>query len=139
MKKNNTDYLCYFLNKNIKLYNNISMKNLRIILISCLAGIINGMFSTGAGLILVPSLIYILKENEYSARGTTIFIILFLTIINILIYSDKQVFVFDMIYIIAGGIIGNIIGNKIVYKINRNILSLIFAIFTIIMGIGMIK
>ncbi|MBE5821878.1 MAG: sulfite exporter TauE/SafE family protein [Clostridiales bacterium] len=115
------------------------MRNIKIILIAIIAGIINGMFSTGAGLILVPALIYILKDDEYTARGTTLFIILILTIVNIFIYSSNQAIDLDIVYIIIGGIIGNTIGNKLVYKINRNILSIMFAIFTIIMGIGMIK
>lgn len=115
------------------------MINVKIILIAIVAGFINGMFSTGAGLVLVPALIYILKEDEYTARGTTLFIILVLTIINIFIYTGQEVFEFDYILILIGGIIGNIIGNKLVYKVNKNILSLIFAIFTIIMGIGLIK
>lgn len=115
------------------------MKIIKIILIAIIAGIINGMFSTGAGLVLVPALIYILKDDEYVSRGTTLFIILLMTIANIFVYSTSEKFDLDMIYIIIGGIIGNIVGNKLVYKINKNILSLMFAIFTIIMGIGMIK
>ena len=115
------------------------MKSIKIILVALISGFINGMFSTGAGLILVPSMIYILKDDEYVARGNTIITVLALTIINIFIYTSKELFSIDIIYIVIGGIIGSVIGNKLLYKISKNTLSLVFAIFTIIMGIGLIK
>lgn len=115
------------------------MKKLKIILIGVIVGGINGLLSTGAGLILVPALIYVLNEDEYTSRGTTIFIALILTIINIIIYRKLDIYITDIIPIVIGGCIGCFIGNKLLYRINKSILSLVFAVFTIIMGIEMIK
>ncbi len=115
------------------------MKNLKVILLSILAGFINGMFSTGAGLILIPALVFMLEYDEYVARGTALVIIMVLCLINLIIYSQEYIFETYMIPIILGGLVGTFIGSKLIYKINRKILSVIFAIFTIVMGIGMIK
>ena len=59
--------------------------------------------------------------------------------LNIIIYSRFYEFKIETIWIIIGAVIGSIIGNLVVGKINKNVLSIIFAIFTIIMGIGLIK
>jgi len=114
------------------------MKKFLLIILGIIAGIINGMFSTGAGMILVPSYIYLLKKDEYTSRCTSIFVILIFCVINIIIYSKSIMFRFLYLPIILSSIIGTVIGMKLVYKINKDILSVIFAIFTIIMGIGMI-
>ncbi len=115
------------------------MKKTAIILFSILGGAINGMFSTGAGLILIPALVLLLKYDSLVSRGTVISIISILCFINILIYSRVYEFKIETIWIILGCIVGSMIGNMIVGKINKNILSIIFAIFTIIMGIGLIR
>ncbi len=100
---------------------------------------INGMFSTGAGLVLVPAFMYLFQMDEYMSRGTSILVIFIFCIINLVIYWNSFSFDFSIIPIIISSIIGTIIGMKLVYKINKNLLSIIFAVFTIIMGIGMIK
>lgn len=115
------------------------MKKFLLIVLGIIAGIINGMFSTGAGLVLVPAFMYLLKMDEYKSRGTSIFVIFIFCIINLIIYWNEFSFDISIIPIIIGGIFGTIVGMKLVYKINKNLLSIIFAIFTIIMGIGMIK
>lgn len=115
------------------------MKNFIIIIISIVAGAVNGMFSTGAGLVLIPVLVLLLKYDSLVSRGTAISVIFILCIMNIVIYSHQYEFKIEMLYIIVGCIIGSFVGSKIVGKINKNVLSMSFAVFTIIMGIGLIK
>ena len=54
------------------------------ILVGFFAGIISGFFGAGGGLILVPFLTLILKEDEVISRATTIFCIFF-TIMSIIV------------------------------------------------------
>lgn len=115
------------------------MKKTAIILFSIFGGAINGLFSTGAGLILIPALVLLLKYDSLVSRGTVLTIISILCFINILIYSRVYEFKLEMIWIILGCVLGSIIGNMFVSKINKNVLSIIFAIFTIIMGIGLVR
>ena len=115
------------------------MKKITLILFSILGGAINGLFSTGAGLVLIPALVLLLKYDSLVSRGTVLTVISILCFINIIIYSRFYEFKIETIWIIIGAVIGSIIGNLVVGKINKNVLSIIFAIFTIIMGIGLIK
>ena len=115
------------------------MKKITIILFSILGGAINGLFSTGAGLVLIPALVLLLKYDSLVSRGTVLTVISILCFINIIIYSRFYEFKIETIWIIIGAVIGSIIGNLVVGKINKIVLSIIFAIFTIIMGIGLIK
>ena len=43
-----------------------------LILIGVIAGIISGMIGIGGGLIIVPSLVYLLSFNQFGAQGTSI-------------------------------------------------------------------
>jgi uncharacterized membrane protein YfcA len=43
-----------------------------LILIGVFAGIISGMIGIGGGLIIVPSLVYLLSFNQFGAQGTSI-------------------------------------------------------------------
>lgn len=115
------------------------MKKFLLIILGIIAGMINGMFSTGAGLVLVPAFIYLFQMDEYKSRGTSILVIFIFCIINLIIYWNNFSFNLSIIPIILSSAIGTILGMKLVYKINKNLLSMIFALFTIIMGIGMIK
>ena len=115
------------------------MKKILLIILGIIAGIINGMFSTGAGLVLVPAFMYLFKMDAYLSRGTSILVIFVFCIINLIIYWNTFYFDMSIIPIIIGSIVGTILGMKLVYKINKSVLSIMFAVFTIIMGIGMIK
>lgn len=129
----------FFLHTFIFFSNNNNMKKIALILFSILGGAINGLFSTGAGLVLIPALVLLLKYDSLVSRGTVLTVISILCFINIIIYSRFYEFKIETIWIIIGAVIGSIIGNIVVGKINKNVLSIIFAIFTIIMGIGLIK
>ena len=59
---------------------------LKKVLIGLLAGFISGFFSTGGGLILVPSFLYLLNLESKKARGTTIFCILPMVITSSFFY-----------------------------------------------------
>ncbi len=54
--------------------------------IGILAGIICGLFSTGGGMVLVPAMVYLLKEDESEARGTSVFCILPMVITSSIFY-----------------------------------------------------
>ena len=61
-------------------------QNLKIAIIGILAGIINGIFSTGVGMLLVPLFMYILKMEDKKLRGTSIFCILAMVITSSFFY-----------------------------------------------------
>ena len=62
---------------------------LKKIIIGLLAGIICGLFSAGGGLILVPAFTHILKLDEKTSRGTSIFAILPMVITSGIFYYNN--------------------------------------------------
>ena len=87
-------------------------------------GTLNGLFSTGAGQILVFYLVYILKKDTKFSREFSLptFIYYLLKIkINIL----------QCIILIAISLIFGYLGNKTMKKMNGNILNLISGIFLV--------
>ena len=60
------------------------------VLIGLIAGIINGLFTSGGGLILVPAFLYILKMEPKKARATSIFCILPMVIVTAIFYSGNR-------------------------------------------------
>ncbi len=109
------------------------------ITIGFLAGIISGFFGAGGGLILVPFLTLILKEDEVIARATTILCIFFMVLTSSFFYfNENSIDWWLAIKCAIGGIIGSYIGSKLLINLNNKILKILFIIFLIYAGIKMI-
>lgn len=107
--------------------------------IAAVGGLLGGLFGAGSGLIILPAMVSILKVDEYKARGTTLAVVLFITIASSVIYYKNNFFDFSIaVYIIIGGIIGGVIGAKIMKKISKFWLSIFFYAFMIFVGFRMI-
>ena len=112
---------------------------MKIALIGIIAGIINGLFGSGSGMIILPTLLSTL--DEVKARGTTIMSVLFLSIISSIFYFkniNNGVELIAIWYVVAGGIIGGTLGSKIIHKIPIKYLQMLLAIFMIYTGMRMI-
>lgn len=109
------------------------------ILIGFLAGIVSGFFGAGGGLLLVPFMTLILKENEVTSRATTIMCIFFMVIASSFFYSKQNAIDWSIaIRSSIGGIFGGYLGSKLLLKLNKNILRILFVIFLSYSGIKMI-
>lgn len=109
------------------------------IIIGLVAGIVSGLFSTGGGMILVPSFVYILKLNEVKARATTITCILPMVIATTLLYAKNQYLDLNLgVKVGIGGILGGFIGSKFLNKLPKIWLKISFAIFLVYIGANMI-
>lgn len=116
------------------------LKNyIKQIIIGLLAGLVSGFFSTGGGLILVPSFLYLLKMDSQKARGTSVFCILPMVITSSFFYY-KGNFINWRIAILCGigGAIGGYIGAKLLKRLPEKILKIAFTIFLIYVSIKMI-
>ena len=110
----------------------------KVLTIGLITGIANGLFGSGGGTIIVPSLVFLLGINDYTAHATAISIILPLSIISTLVYFKHNIIRFDILsMVVFGGIIGSFIGAKILKKIPIKILRKIFGILIIITAIRM--
>jgi len=111
---------------------------LSIKFIGIVSGIINGLFGSGAGMIILPALCSIFDMEDKTSRGTTIMSILFLTIISSIFYF-RNITDFQLLwYVCVGGMLGGIIGAKLINYIPVKYLKMLLGIFMIATGIRML-
>ena len=112
---------------------------LKRISIGLIAGIINGLFAAGGGMIVVPALIHLYKLEDAKARATSVFAILPMVITSGIFYYKNDYIDWNIgIKCAIGGIIGGIIGAKLLKKISTRILRILFIIFLIYTSTKMI-
>lgn len=111
----------------------------KLIGIGVVAGLINGLFGSGGGTIVVPSLVFLLKLKDYKAHATAIPIILPLSIISVIVYLFNNKVPFDVaLYVVIGGLAGSYVGAKFLNKIPVKYLRKIFGSVIIYSAIRMI-
>ena len=109
-------------------------------IIGILAGTINGLFSTGGGMILVPAFIYILKMEDIKARGTSVFCILPMVITSSIFYQKFNYINWNISILCAiGGTIGGYIGAKLLNKLPEKIIKIFFTIFLLYAAFKILK
>lgn len=102
------------------------------ILTGLCAGIANGLFGGGGGMIVVPMLTYLLKMPPKNAHATALFVILPLSIISGIFYAvigsyELSSGIPTTIGVIAGGVIGAFLLSKITSKWLMIIFALVMA------------
>ena len=107
-------------------------------LVGIIAGAINGLFGSGAGMIILPALCSIFDMEDKKSRGTTITSILFLTIISSIFYVENMPDIKFVWYVTVGGVVGGIIGAKLINYIPTKYLKILLGIFMIGTGIKML-
>lgn len=134
-----------FLGLNLKKYkkisyinHNITNTNIMIYFVCILVGLLNGMFASGAGQILVFYLIFIKKNETHMSRALSVSILSISSIFAM--FSHIKAINFEIkktiIFIITAFISGKI-GSKLMKKIPSNILNLLSGI--IISGLTIYK
>lgn len=109
-----------------------------IYIVGLFVGLLNGLFASGAGQILVFYLIFILKKETHLSRALSISILSISSIFAIFGYSKIIRFeIGKVILLIIIAIISGIIGSKLMKKIPANILNLISGI--LIVGLTIYK
>lgn len=113
--------------------------NLKLVLLGLVTGIINGIFGSGGGMIIVPALVFFLGLKDYKAHATAISIILPISIISTIVYFINGTIPLKIsLYVMAGGLVGSFIGAKVLKKIPNKILRKVFGCVIIYTAIRMI-
>ena len=107
---------------------------------SLLSGVINGLFASGAGQIIVFLFIYFLKIETHTARATSVFLMGLVTIVTLIRYlSFVKLEITHGIIVVGSGLIFGVLGSKLMKKLQPDYLNLIsgiviagFAIYNII-------
>ncbi|MFZ5968140.1 MAG: sulfite exporter TauE/SafE family protein [Bacillota bacterium] len=111
----------------------------RIVLLGILTGLINGLFGSGGGTILVPGLFFLLDVEQHKAHATAISVILPLAVISTFVYVKHGIVEWNITYKVAmGGMIGGYIGARLLNRIPGNILRKVFAVFMIIAAVRLV-
>lgn len=114
-------------------------KKIKLLSIGLVAGLINGLFGSGGGTIVVPALVFLLGVEDHKAHATAISIILPLSIISTIIYLTNDSIPFNIaIPVTIGGVLGSYLGARMLNKIPVNILRKIFGSVIIYTAIRMI-
>ena len=104
-----------------KYTNNMNM----IYFIGILVGLLNGLFASGAGQILVFYLIFILKKDTHMSRALSVSLLSISSIFAIFGYSKLVDLKIDIIItLIFIAIVSGLIGTKLMKKIPADILNL---------------
>ena len=98
-----------------------------------LIGLINGLFTSGAGQLLIFYLIYVLKKDTKKSREFSLIIMPLISIPTFIVYCLKSnINIFMCIIFILISLIFGFLGNKTMKKINPNLLNLISGLFLIV-------
>lgn len=109
--------------------NNINMD----ILIYVIIGTINGLFSSGAGQILMFYLIYILKQDTKKSREFSLTLMPLISVPTFIFYYTKSITdIKTIIFLIIISLSFGFLGNKAMKKINPILLNLMSGIFLVI-------
>jgi len=115
-----------------------SLKILLCVICGLLIGFINGFLGAGGGVVLVPFLHYILKDDTKTAHATAILIMLPISVVSAIVYIIRGQFVFDVtLPVLLGSAAGGIGGAVLLKKLSSNIIIVIFSIMLIASGIYM--
>ena len=115
--------------KNVKNSNTIS------IITGAVAGLINGMFGGGGGMVVVPMLTKLLKYKSKNSHATTILIILPLSIVSGILYLSFGKFSLEIgVPVTIGIVVGGIVGAVLLSKLSSKWIMIIFSIVMALAG-----
>lgn len=103
------------------------------ILVYIAIGLVNGLFSTGAGQLLIFYLVYILKLDTKKSREFSLTLMPLISIPTFIFYCIKTKIEIKMsLILIVISLFFGFLGNKAMKKINPNLLNLVSGIFLVI-------
>lgn len=115
------------------------LKTALFCVLSFLAGGVNGFVGTGGGIVMVYILTYLTDNEAKDNFATTLCAILPISVISLYAYIRNGSIDFEIIRLFTlPAIFGGLLGAYLTDKINKNALSLIFAILVIYSGMCMI-
>lgn len=115
----------------------IRYKNIIVVCIGVCVGLVNGFFGAGAGSLLVPALVHILKIDEKQAHATAILIILPISIASSIIYITK-IGVDLNLFIILGVLIGGVMGALLLKRLKSDVINKIFCVLMLASGVSLL-
>ena len=105
------------------------------ILTGAVAGLINGVFGGGGGMVVVPMLTKLLKFESKNSHATAILIILPLSIISGILYLSFGKFSLEIgTFVVLGIVVGGVLGAILLSKLSSKWIMIIFSVVMAIAG-----
>jgi len=111
-------------------------KPILFIAIGAAAGLVNGLFGAGGGLLLVPLFISVCKLDQKTAFATSLCVTLPLSVVSLCVYAVRGNvdFIAALPYAL-GGIAGGVIGGLLMKRFSVKWLRLALAAFLLYGGV----
>lgn len=114
----------------------MSVNQWKSILIGALAGILNGMFGAGGGLILVPLLISWIGVEQKKAFATSVAVMLPISLASYILFCIKGGNVWaEALPYLLGGVVGGLLSVKLFKNVSVKWLHRIFSLLILYGGI----
>lgn len=111
----------------------------RLGLIGILTGLINGLLGIGGGTILIPAMVFLLGEEQHTAHGTSLAIILPTAFVSTIIYQLNNHIDWGLVTkIVLSAALGGYLGAKLMKKIPAPQLRKLFGLFMLLAGLRMV-
>ena len=116
------------------------MKNkLKLVTFGAFAGLCNGLFGSGGGMVVVPCLEKYARLDEQKSHATAILVILPLSVISLFKYSSgMDIDIKKIIVIVLGGVLGSFAGALWLKKLSGTALKRIFGVFILAAAVRMV-
>jgi uncharacterized membrane protein YfcA len=97
-----------------------------------IAGLLAGFLGVGGGIFLVPMMVVFLGLTQHKAHGTSLAVIIPISIIGAIVYALRGNIDWVLVATIgSGSVVGAIIGAKLMMKVPANRLRQFFGVYTI--------
>ena len=114
------------------------MKNIQKITIGLTAGVLNGLFGSGGGVVAVP----LLERSQLEQRkchATSVVLIFILSLVSVGMYAlGGKLDVSAAFEFIPAGIAGALVGSALLKKVRNDLLRKIFGIIILISAVRML-
>lgn len=114
-------------------------KKILLIVAGALIGIVNGLFGSGGGMLVVPVLTFIAGLDEKHSHATAIAIILPLCLVSAVVYATHGGYDYSVFApTILGVVLGGVLGAFALKKISNNLLPFLFYGLMLFAGLKML-
>jgi uncharacterized membrane protein YfcA len=116
------------------------IQGLELLGVGTLVGVIAGLLGVGGGLVMVPALSFLLGYNQHLAQGTSLAVIIPVSISGAIAHSRRGNIVWPLVGPMAlGAALAAAVMTSSVFRIDAPLLRILFGIFMVVIGISMVR
>jgi len=107
--------------------------------IGAAAGLLSGLLGVGGGIVMIPAMVLLVGFGQHRAQATSLAAILPIAIVGALVFGRAESVDYLAAALLAvGSLLGVQLGARLMNRLSPERLSLIFAIFLIVIAVSML-